>query len=950
MLTAKNDATMNVRSQSIITKNVLIARLAIDSRLKRVLVLGDSPFQLANRMRSSGIEAFGLTPRDAGLRDHSSPTGAFGQIVPQAVGLVVWQLCLTDGIPADGEAIIASLGITRAVVLILAEGRVATIQEYPKELAQLFARHGYFRDPDYLLEDAGTQVFCFRHFPEPLERLILFYDQRLWEREQEVHIRRCLGIAGISEVTTLGLRWYQLKRRIVRDIRQRLVRLFHELIPSVSQREKVVHAGTQSWKVLRERGFHELVEVGWRMLVRQAELMLAQIRHRFSTISQGQLATIEPVRQRRSFPLHRGSVDIIICVHNALEDIRSCLQSVSEHTNSPYNLILVDDGSGPETAGFLAQFAERNDAFLIRNDEARGYTLAANQGLRRATGDYVVLLNSDTMVTKGWLDGLLDCAQSDARIGIVGPLSNTASWQSIPDVLNGGDWATNPLPEGMTIEDVGRMVSHYSASLYPEMPFLNGFCMLIRRRLMDEIGIFDEENFDRGFGEENDYALRARKAGWVLALADNAYVHHAQSKSYSSERRKELSELAARTLEKKHDLGTIHRGVIYCRSDRVLVGIRSRARAMMERQRLIRIGQELHQGRRLLFLLPICDPCGGSNVVITEALAMRKMGVDAAIFNLSAHKTSFDKGYPDLELPLIYGDKDELHQIVTRFDGVIATHCSSVGWMDSLREVHPAVQCGYYIQDFEPYFYPIDSPDYRDAWESYTKFEDVRLFTKTEWNRQEVLALTGANPHVVGASLNVDLFRPRPRRGEEWPDRPLRIAAMIRPETPRRQPDKTMLLLRKASRKFGGRVTLHIFGTSPYHPNFSQLVRDFPWTLYGTLTPYQVASFMNEMDIFVDFSKYQAMGLTALEAMACGCAVIVPQKGGSVSFARHEHNGLVVDTSDVEAVWKALERLVTDSKLRSQLQANAITDVCHHSPEAAALNILHVMFRVGPSQ
>ena len=124
--------------------------------------------------------------------------------------------------------------------------------------------------------------------------------------------------------------------------------------------------------------------------------------------------------------------------------------------------------------------------------------------------------------------------ESDPRIGLVGPLSNTASWQSIPDVrLPDGEWAENPLGEGTTPEDMARSVARYSGRLYPRLPFLNGFCLLIRRQVIDELGRFDEVTFGRGYGEENDYCLRAAKAGWQLAVADDVYVYHRQSRSYS---------------------------------------------------------------------------------------------------------------------------------------------------------------------------------------------------------------------------------------------------------------------------------------------------------------------------------------------------------------------------------------------------------------------------------
>jgi len=153
-----------------------------------------------------------------------------------------------------------------------------------------------------------------------------------------------------------------------------------------------------------------------------------------------------------------------------------------------------------------------------------------------------------------------------------------------------------------------------------------------------------------------------------------------------------------------------------------------------------------------------------------------------------------------------------------------------------------------------------------------------------------------------------------------------------------------MELLRQASRRYGGRVEIAVFGTSLGDSGFAELPRDFAWSFAGVLTQEQVAHLLNEVDIFVDFSSHQAMGLTALEAMACGAAVIVPERGGAVSFARHEGNSLVIDTSSPEACWHALQRLIEDHPLRSRLQRNALVEIPDFFPERPAFNILNVLF------
>jgi glycosyltransferase involved in cell wall biosynthesis len=145
-------------------------------------------------------------------------------------------------------------------------------------------------------------------------------------------------------------------------------------------------------------------------------------------------------------------------------------------------------------------------------------------------------------------------------------------------------------------------------------------------------------------------------------------------------------------------------------------------------------------------------------------------------------------------------------------------------------------------------------------------------------------------------------------------------------------------ILRELYRAYGDTVEIVLFGWTFEIPS------DFKYRSAGVLTRPQVVSLLNEVDIFVDFSSWQAMGLTAMEAMCCGAAVIVPQRGGAGSFAKHEENALIVDTSSREACRLALERLIADVELRTRLQRQAIVDVCQFFRERAAFNILKTIF------
>lgn len=255
-------------------------------------------------------------------------------------------------------------------------------------------------------------------------------------------------------------------------------------------------------------------------------------------------------RPSRDFPM----IDIIVPVYNACDDVLLCLSSLVEKTDLLHRVIIINDGQESRTADMLTAFERSfNHIEVQKNPENIGYTKSVNKGIKASNANWVVVLNSDTIVSEGWLGKLMNCALTEERIGMVGPLSNAASWQSVPEIQDkSGDWHLNPLPTGLSIDDFSSLVEKHSVREYPSVGVINGFCQLINMELLDEIGLLDEIAFPIGYGEENDMCARAVKAGYKLLLADDTYVFHAKSKSFGHEQRKKLAKQGSESLKKKH--------------------------------------------------------------------------------------------------------------------------------------------------------------------------------------------------------------------------------------------------------------------------------------------------------------------------------------------------------------------------------------------------------------
>jgi GT2 family glycosyltransferase len=249
-----------------------------------------------------------------------------------------------------------------------------------------------------------------------------------------------------------------------------------------------------------------------------------------------------------------GAVEVVVTVHDAPDEALACLQALVAGSGVPHTVRIVDDASGADTRERIAAFiADKPWMRLVSNPENLGYTASANLGVLGSDADWVILLNSDAVVTPGWIEGLLEAAGDDPRVGLVGPLSNAGSYQSVPELkARGGKWKINDLPPGWTPAQLGDFIRERSDKAFPEVPLLNGFCMMIRREAFEQLGGFNEAAFPQGYGEENDLAVRAAAAGWKLIVADHVYVFHTKSASFGAARRLHLQKLAGQALAELH--------------------------------------------------------------------------------------------------------------------------------------------------------------------------------------------------------------------------------------------------------------------------------------------------------------------------------------------------------------------------------------------------------------
>ncbi len=215
---------------------------------------------------------------------------------------------------------------------------------------------------------------------------------------------------------------------------------------------------------------------------------------------------------------------IVVPVFNAPDETRRCLDALRQHSRRDLPVVVIDDAS---TDPAIADLMDSLPAgwIRVRNEQNLGFVGTANLGMALCQRNDVILLNSDAQVTPGWLEALEVCAASAPDIASITPLSNNAEIASLPGFCQANPWPTHP-------ERWARACRQSGAPLYPEVPTGVGFCLFLRRACLDQVGVFDEIAFGRGYGEENDWCMRATKAGWRHVICDTAFVAHQGNASF----------------------------------------------------------------------------------------------------------------------------------------------------------------------------------------------------------------------------------------------------------------------------------------------------------------------------------------------------------------------------------------------------------------------------------
>lgn len=592
-----------------------------------------------------------------------------------------------------------------------------------------------------------------------------------------------------------------------------------------------------------------------------------------------------------SSTLQEKIFDIIICVHNSPNHLRQCLTSISQSSSLEiFNIIIVDDFSDAVTKKVIKEFQTKyhNNIDVITNQLNLGYVKSANIGIKKSVSKNIVLVNSDVIVSNNWLEKFEEALKSDQTIGLISALSNH------------GANLTIRMPPGFDYIQMNDFIEKNTKKLYPDAMTVVGHCLLITRKVIEKIGLFDEI-YSPAYTEETDYHFKAISKGFRAVVADDTYVYHKGEGSFKN--RNTLLEEHLKIFfsrwgdqfkklhaeyERKNELG-------YLRDQQTQLP-------------LVENYFYKNHSYDVVFLLPSLAAGIGGIVTVVEIInGLIRSGIRANIAYLGKKRIDLDMLFE----PIYYDGFKEFKIFPPKTKVLVATDNGTVNSIAKVAKSH-SLQSAYFIQDYEGWFERSKLEFVKDT---YKKILNKIVVSK--WIQGMIKNNDHFDSTVINVGISSESFYKRnqiPRELVELKKKCKIIVLSLLSDYERRG-SKYFIQAMKDILK-----THDDIGFVFTQRSTSKLV-DFvdPRMInLGMIHREKMPNFFSGCDVIVDSSLYHGFGLPGLEGMSCGLAGIFTDV--NLSYAINEDNCLLIEPKNTEQLKSAILRLRDDPHLLSKLK------------------------------
>ncbi|HEY4916691.1 MAG TPA: glycosyltransferase [Solirubrobacteraceae bacterium] len=557
-------------------------------------------------------------------------------------------------------------------------------------------------------------------------------------------------------------------------------------------------------------------------------------------------------------------VDVVIPSYRDAERVAALVASIRRTVPSELvRIIVADDASGAEHVTALRQI---EGIEVLAGEENRGFAANVNRGLRATDPDRdVVVLNSDMEAEPGWLACLQYVSREHEDIGIVGArlLYPDRRIQFAGTVRNLG------APEWFDHRYRFKPADWGPAGLAGPVLAVTGACMYVKRELIEQIGLLDED-YPMAY-EDVDWCLRAWQAGFRVMYFPAATLYHHES---------------------------VTRGTDVGERERISQEVFWRRWGDFFDAREVRN----EEGKlRVIYVTEDTGVGGGHRDIFEHLNRLQERGHEVALYTLGEEPQWFR-----LQVPVhSFEDYDELLADLSEQDAIkVATWWNTAApvWRASVLRGIPV----YFVQDIETSYYPDDERTRHAVLDSYRP--EFHYMTICSWNRERLREL-GLEAELIPPGIDLETFRP-----VDGVERRTDMVLALGRTNPLKNFPLTLASWRSLGRQSATaeRPELCLFGIEP------ELATERGIRYVESPTDEEVNELFNTATVFVQTSTHEGFALPPLEAMATGGAVVCTDAHGNRDFCVDGENCLMPESSP-EAVTAALERLLTDRDLRERL-------------------------------
>ncbi len=622
-------------------------------------------------------------------------------------------------------------------------------------------------------------------------------------------------------------------------------------------------------------------------------------------------------------------VDIIVPVYGGLQVLVHCITSVLLRTRWPFKLIIVDDCS-PDmaTKAWLKTWRDANtDHTVLFNKKNRGFAATVNRGIESGDSPYICVLNSDVIVTDNWLFKMVLALEADEKNKIVNPCTNNTALINVD------------LQPGYDYQDMNRAFELLSSHEYPEvMP--TGFCFMMERDLVNQIGTFDEGYVS--YGEETDFWMRTitrivngEVSNWKAVLADDTYLFHERGSSFN-------------VFTAEEHMGYRKAGAARFHSIWPSFKQWNQTFDMTKTLQKLRmpiadaIIKKKNPKYSVCFVVYSTEQgCGGMKVIADIVNYLNEVGVEAKVVHIRRNPSLKSPPLSSLRSgPIIFeGVDDFIHNFRTRvFESgvVVAATGELMSAVAAITHNDPHLKLLHFSQSDDVSISP--TKEQSKAIAEANKLSEYTI-TNSKWVAEKMAKSVKVDGYM---SVGYDdlLFYPRDRAdGDERPTVLISLGNTVYPFKGNDRGIDMCRALHKLCRENKKEIRILACGVDS--------VANAPFIVgLGLLTQTRFATLLgSEVDIYCDPTKNHSYGLPSLEAMASGVVPVCWNNKGINEYATNELDAIILpNKTDSSVLAERLYNLLYNEPKRYEgLRTEGLKTATHFKRMKGVRDFVHIM-------